>query len=76
MKVIIPIMVLIVVVDAFVLYGFLLYHGNPHGLDDVILGRILGTADMALGAVLQYCFGTTASSKLKDETIQALSGKQ
>jgi hypothetical protein len=63
----------VVVCAAFALYGFLMVYGNPKGLDDIILGRILGTADMSLGIVLTYWLGSSVGSRQKDETIATLS---
>ncbi len=51
------------------MYGYLIVHGNPAQLDDVILGRLLGTLDTSFGIVLAYWLGTSFSSKSKDETI-------
>jgi hypothetical protein len=62
----------IVVVGTFVMYGWLVRFGNPLELDDVILGRILGTLDTAFGIVLAYWLGTSFSSKQKDETIKSM----
>jgi hypothetical protein len=62
----------IVVIATFVMYGFLLRHGNPAALDDVILGRILGTLDTAFGVVLAFWLGTSFSSRQKDDTIKAM----
>lgn len=51
--------------------GFILFHGLKADLDQVIVGRILGTLDLALGLVLGYYYGSSASSRTKDETIHA-----
>lgn len=61
-----------VIVGTFSLYGWLVIHGNPADLDDVILGRLLGTLDTAFGVVLAYWLGTSFSSKSKDETISKM----
>lgn len=48
-----------VIVSAFVLEGSMLFHKLPEGVDPVILGRILGTLDMAVGLVLGYYYGAS-----------------
>ena len=62
----------VVVVAISVMYGFLIVKGNPADLDDVILGRILGTLDTAFGVVLAFWLGTSFSSRAKDDTIKAM----
>lgn len=62
----------IVVVATFAMYSWLIYAGNPGKLDDVILGRILGTLDTAFGVVLAFWLGTSFSSRSKDDTIKAM----
>lgn len=62
----------VVVVAISVMYGFLIVKGNPADLDDVILGRILGTLDTAFGIVLAFWLGTSFSSRQKDDTIKAM----
>lgn len=64
----------IVIVGTLVMYFYLIRFGNPKDLDDVILGRLLGTLDTSFGIVLAYWLGTSFSSKSKDETISQLSG--
>lgn len=61
-----------IVLGFFVLNGYLIRFGNPTGLDDVILGRILGTLDTAFGVVLSFWLGTSFSSRNKDDTIQKI----
>lgn len=41
-----------------------------------IIMRTLGTLDAALGLVLSFYFGTSASSREKDETIKHIVGKE
>lgn len=67
------ILTIMVIAGSFGLYVSLILWGNPKSLDDVILGRILGTADMSLGIVLAYWFGSSQGSRSKDETISNLS---
>jgi hypothetical protein len=55
-----------------VLEGYALLHGLPRDIDQVIVGRVLGTLDTATMLVLGYYFGTTFSSKKKDDTIAAI----
>ena len=62
----------VVIVSALGMYAQLLWFGNPKALDDVILGRILGTLDTAFGLVLAYWIGSTRSSHDKDETIREM----
>lgn len=61
----------IIVLGFFVLNGYLIYHGNPASLDDVILGRIQGTVDTAFGIVLAFWLGSSKQSQTKDVTIAA-----
>lgn len=42
--------------------GYILIHGAPATIDQVVLGRILGTLDSALCLVLAFYFGSTHSS--------------
>ncbi len=63
------IMAYIVICMTIVAEGYILGHGTPVGLDGVVLGRILGTLDSALIMVLSYYFGSSAGSKVKDDTI-------
>jgi hypothetical protein len=63
----------IVILGTFAMYGYLLGYGNPKTLDDVILGRILGTLDTSFGIVLAFWLGTSFSSRQKDATISKLS---
>lgn len=46
--------------------GMLLFHGHVDGVDDIVLGRILGTLDSALMLVLSYYFGSSAGSVQKN----------
>ena len=62
----------LVVIGTFLMYGYLLKFGNPKELDDVILGRILGTLDVAFATVLAFWLGTSFSSRKKDDTIDSL----
>lgn len=56
------VVVLVVVCEAAVLFGM-----GAHGVDPVVLGRIMGTLDSALMLVLAYYFGSSAGSRLKDQ---------
>lgn len=62
----------LIVAATIAIYTFLLRYGNPSDLDDIILGRILGTLDMAFGVVLAFWLGTSNSSRSKDATISNL----
>lgn len=63
----------LVIVGNFAVMGYLLKYGNPTDLDDVLLGRMLGTLDTAFGIVLAFWLGTSHSSRSKDATINSLS---
>ena len=58
-----------IVLGTFILYGYLFVYGNPQTLDDIIVGRILGTLDTAFGMCLAYWLGSSAGSRAKDTTI-------
>lgn len=66
----------IVVLGNFVCYAYLFHYGNPTGLDDVLLGRILGTLDTAFGVVLAFWLGTSYSSRSKDATLAQIAKGQ
>lgn len=51
--------------------GFMLLYGSPKSVDGVIVGRILGTLDSALILVLQFYYGSTASSQHANELLAA-----
>lgn len=57
-----------VILGTFAIYGYLLQVGKP-ALDDIILGRMLGTLDMAFGVVLAFWLGTSHGSRTKDEAL-------
>ena len=61
----------LVILGTFVMYGYMLAYGKPAGLDDVVLGRMLGTLDMAFGVVLAFWLGTSHGSRTKDEALAA-----
>lgn len=48
----------IIIVCALGLEGTILFTGLPAKLDDLIVGRILGTLDLALGIVLNFWLGS------------------
>lgn len=58
----------LMIVGWFTIQWFLLKHVIPAEMREIIM-RTLGTLDMALGLVLGYYFGSSASGKVKDETI-------
>lgn len=59
----------IIVLAVLGLEGFLLVNGTPDNIDPLVMGRIMGTLDMALGLVLAYWFGTTSGSTAKTELL-------
>lgn len=58
----------VMIVGWFCIQWYLLEHVIPAEMREIIM-RTLGTLDMALGLVLGYYFGSSASGKTKDETI-------
>lgn len=48
----------IIIISALGLEGTILFTGLPAKLDDLIVGRILGTLDLALGIVLNFWLGS------------------
>jgi len=57
---------------AVILEGYVMLNGLPNTVNEFIVGRILGTLDTATGMVLAYYFGSSASSRSKDETISTI----
>ena len=49
----------------------LLFNQVPHGVDPIVLGRILGTMDSALMLVLSFWFGSSHGSQNKDTLLAA-----
>jgi len=64
----------LIIAATLAMYFWLVKNGNPSGLDDVILGRIMGTLDTSFGVVIAYWLGTSFSSKSKDDTINRMAG--
>jgi len=62
----------LVVTFTAVIEGYVMLHGLPIGADQLIAGRVLGTLDSATMLVLGYYFGSSASSRQKDETISTI----
>lgn len=58
----------IFVIGWFTIQWYLLRHVVPLEMREIIM-RTLGTMDMALGLIMGYYFGSSASSKGKDDTI-------
>lgn len=48
---------------------FILFHGLPTGMNEFVLGRILGLLDAVALQVMAYWYGTTASSSRKTELL-------
>jgi hypothetical protein len=63
-----------VVLGWFVIQWYLLTHLVPAEMRDIVM-RSLGTVDMALGLVLGYYFGSSASSRQKNDIIAAAASK-
>jgi hypothetical protein len=59
----------LIVLFNFGVIGFLLAYGTPDGLDPMLLGRLLGTLDLAFGMVLNYWLGSSHGSRSKDAAI-------
>jgi hypothetical protein len=57
----------VVVIGFFGVTGFLLKYGQPSDLDDLLLGRLLGTLDAAFATVLAFWLGSSFGSRQKDE---------
>ena len=62
----------IVVMATLALEGYVMLHGIPKEVDDLVAGRVLGTLDTAFGMVLTFWLGTSFSSRSKDDTIKAM----
>ena len=55
--------------------GYGLFYGFSDKVNDVVLGRILGTLDTSMAIVLAYWFSSTKGSHEKDATIANLTVK-
>lgn len=62
----------VVVITTLFFEGFGLFHGFSREVDDVVLGRILGTLDSLSALVMAYWFGSTRGSADKDATIAGM----
>lgn len=71
-SVIVPVLSTIVVGSWVVIQFFLMTHVLDVEMREIVI-RTLGTLDTALGLVLSFYFGSSNSSKSKDETINNLS---
>lgn len=71
-----PALAILVVVFVCVTEGAMLFGKMPPGLDPIVLGRILGTLDMALSLVLSFYFGSSNGSERKTEMIAKMTGGQ
>lgn len=61
-----------VVVITIILEGYVMLNGLSSTVNEFVVGRILGTLDTATGMVLAYYFGSSVSSRSKDETISTI----
>jgi hypothetical protein len=59
----------IVVVLCLSFEGLMLFGQMPKPVSEIVLGRVLGTLDGALMMTLAYWFGSSSSSRNKDDTI-------
>jgi hypothetical protein len=48
---------------------YILLHGYPTALSDIIVGRVLGLMDAVAMMVLSYWYGTTSGSAMKTELL-------
>jgi hypothetical protein len=62
----------VVLLGWFAVQGFLLTNVVPAEMREIVL-RAMGTLDMALGLVLSYYFGSSSSSRVKDDVISKAS---
>jgi len=62
----------IIIIAVIAIYAHLVINGNSKTLDDIILGRILGTLDYAFATVIGFWLGTSFSSRKKDDAISNL----
>jgi hypothetical protein len=70
-SVIVPILSMTIVCSWVFIQYYLLTHTIEIEMREIIM-RTLGTLDAALGLVLSFFFGSSASSKMKDETIKSI----
>ena len=59
----------VVVVLCLGLEGSMIFGFTPKGLDDIVLGRVMGTLDSALMLVLGFWFGSSHGSQNKDALL-------
>lgn len=59
----------IIVTIVLLLEGYILFKGVPEGMNELVMGRVLGTLDTSLAMVLAFWFGTTHGSAMKTEII-------
>lgn len=52
------------------LEGYVLLYGIPAGANDLVVGRVLGTLDMAFGTVLAFWLGSSHGSTVKTEMLK------
>lgn len=55
-----------------ILEGHVMLNGLSATINEFVVGRILGTLDTATGMVLAYYFGSSVSSRSKDDTISTI----
>lgn len=59
----------VIIVATFIMEGFAMLHGLPEGVDDLIVGRVLGTLDAASTLVLGFWYGSSHGSQQKTEAL-------
>lgn len=61
----------LIVLSTLALEGYVLLYGLPPDAPDLVVGRILGTLDLAFATVLTFWLGSSRQSQNKDATIHA-----
>lgn len=55
----------IVVISTLALEGYLLVQGVPPGVNELVIGRVLGTLDMAFATVLAFWLGVASKARAR-----------
>lgn len=59
----------VILIATFSMEGYAMLVGLPPGVDDLIVGRVLGTLDSASALVLSYWYGSSIGSAKKDDIL-------